>query len=434
MSLTGAVAESRSEAGRVNPPASGGPDYFAVKNHPPPWRLDLRKMSDAERMADSDARRERVGWTSPFRRGSVPACQAAYNQAEACAFKEIWTFNDMNEYFFISVITLFSVRCAAVQALADLSYHTRTNSIAQTNHWGGNPLGHNGAESIFLTNSCLMQYPDGNPSDDASTNWATTQPLVRNANFWLHFAPEITAIPERFATPVTGGANAYKLNGQGGFFAISPRHILTVDHMLGAGNTNDQNLLFIDDKGSNVVRWLIGVVQLSAVDLDVGILNADLPPTVHPFKVLPAGYTNYLPELIQPGLRGQVQLVCCDQWRTVKPALWQMSAYNTGFYLVYFNDNNPAWLGTNGNRTHVGGDSGCPIMALVGTNLVCVTGYDSSAHAPDVSGYIPDINTSMHYLSTNFNLGSDYQVATCDLSRFQPYRPLPPVNLHVIGQ
>ena len=340
----------------------------------------------------------------------------------------------MNRCVFISVLALFSPICLSAQTLVDLSFSIRTNSIAQTNHWGANPLGNNGAESIFLTNPCLLQYPDGNSADVTSTNWSTTQPLVRNTNFWLHFAREITAIPQRFATAVTGGTNAYKLTGQGGFFAISPRHILTVDHMLGAGNTNDQNLLFIDDQGSNVVRWLIGVVELSNVDLDVGILNADLPPTVHPFTVLPFGYTNYLPELILPGLSGQVQLVVCDQWRAVKPALWQMSAYNGMFHLVYFNDDSAIWLGTNGNRAHIGGDSGCPIMALVGTNLVYISEYDSPTTAPDAACYIPDINAAMHHLSTICNSGSDYQLATYDLSGFEPnHRLLPPDNFHVVG-
>ncbi|HTY88103.1 MAG TPA: hypothetical protein VMB80_11605 [Candidatus Acidoferrum sp.] len=340
----------------------------------------------------------------------------------------------MNGCLLISVIALVFPMGLSAQVLGDLSYNIRTNTIAQTNNWGANPLGVNGAESIFSANPCLMQYPDGSPADVASTNWSTTQPLVRNTNFWLHFAPELTAIPERFATAVTGGANALKLNGQGGFVAVSPRHILTVNHMLGAGNTNDQNLLFIDDRGSNVVRWLIGVVELSSVDLDVGILNADLPPTVHPFTVLPLGYTNYLPELNLPGLRGQVQLVVCDQWRAVKPALWQMSAYNGLFHLVYFNDDSAMWLGTNGNRAHVGGDSGCPIMALVGTNLVCVTAYDAGATAPDVSWYTPDLNAAMHNLSTNCNAGSDYQLTPFDLSGFEPnHRLLPPVNFRVIG-
>ena len=379
-----------------------------------------------------------VDEASYFKSLLPPFADCALNQlgwgTVADLSRRVETFNNMNKRLLISVITLFFSIGLFAQVLGDLSYNIRTNSIAQTNNWGANPLGNNGAESIFLINPCLMQYPDGSPADVTSTNWSTTQPLVRNTNFWLHFAPEITAISERFATTVSGGANAYKLNGQAGFFAISPRHILTVDHMLGAGNTNDQNLLFIDDRGSNVVRWLLGVVELSNVDLDVGILNADLPPTVHPFTVLPIGYTNYLPELILPGLRGQVQLVVCDQWRAVKPALWQMSAYNGLFQLVYLNDDSATWLGTNGNRAHIGGDSGCPIMALVGTNLVCVSEYDAGAADPDDSYYIPDINAAMHYLSTQFNLGSDYQLTMYDLTGFDPnHRLLPPANLHVVG-
>ena len=337
----------------------------------------------------------------------------------------------MTKRLFLPVIPLLFPMCLSAQVLGDLAYNSRTNLIAHTNNWGADPLGVNGAESIFFSNPCLPQFMNGGSTGPTSTHWATTQPLVRNTNFWLRFAPEITAIPERFGT---GGASAYALTGQGGFFAISPRHILTVDHMLGAGNTNDQNLLFIDDQGSVVVRRLIGVVELTNVDLDVGILNADLPSTVHPFSVLPFGYTNYLFELMLPALRGRVQMVVCDQWRAVKPALWQMSADNGLFHLVYFNDDSATWLGTNGNRAHIGGDSGCPVMALVGTNLVCVSAYDAGNTAPDVSFYIPDINAVMHALSTNFNAGSDYQLKIVDLSGYMPnHRPAPPMNFRITG-
>ncbi len=336
----------------------------------------------------------------------------------------------MNRCLLLVVLLAFPV-CRSAAVSVNLSANIRTNLVARTNHWGANPLGVNGAESIFLSSPCLPQNIDGSSWGVTSTNWATTQPLVRNTNFWLYCAPEITAIPQRFAT---GGANAYQLGGAGGFMAISPRHILTVNHMLGAGNTNDQNLLFIDERGSNVVRWLVGVVELSSVDFDVGILNADLPPTVHPFTVLPAGYTNYLRQLSVPGLRGQVQLVVCDQWRALKPALWQLSANNGLFNLVYFNDDSPLWLGTNGNRAHIGGDSGCPIMALVGTNLVCVSTYDEGATAPDVAGYIPDINAAMHGLSVACNAGSDYQLTTCNLSGFATNAPsFPPQSFRVVG-
>ena len=339
----------------------------------------------------------------------------------------------MKKCLLTAVVILLAPTCLPAQALGDLSYHIRTNSIAQTNNWGANPLGSNGAEAMFLANPCLVQYPDGNPARVASTNWATTQPLVRNTNFWLHFAPEITAIPERFVTTATGGTNAYKLNGQGALSAISPRHIMTVDHMLGVSNTNDLHVLFIDDRGSNVVRSVIGVVELPNVDLDVGILDADLPPTVHPFKFLPLGYTNYLPELMLSGWKGKVQLIVCDQWRYLKPALWLMTVNSGQFHLVNYTDDSPIWLGTNGNRVHIGGDSGCPFMALVGTNLVYISAYDTDTAGPDASSYAPDINTAMHYLSTNYQAGSDYQLKTYDLSDFVPnHRPPPPNGLHVV--
>lgn len=71
---------------------------------------------------------------------------------------------------------------------------------------------------------------------------------------------------------------------------VSSRHYLRAQHIgaLSAGTL----IAFLDT--NNVIYWRTAVqeVQVGSSDTDVGILNADLPPSVGYLPVIPADYTN----------------------------------------------------------------------------------------------------------------------------------------------
>lgn len=246
------------------------------------------------------------------------------------------------------------------------------------------------------------------PSSEAmfsSANWVTTN-FTPNANFWLKAAPQKTAIVIGEGNPLTGSI---------GGSAVSPRHVINCSHaQFGIGTT----LVFVDDTGSSIVRSVIAVSQIAGTDISVELLNADLPSTIHPFTVLPLTFTNEM-TLMHPN----IQLVGCNQSKQMFPKLtWTFSAFNS--QITTFSS--ALWLGVAWNYSIIGGDSGHPLMIMVGTNLVLVSGWyeafgDGSELEDNYEFYESQINAAMHFLSTNNAVGSDYQLTTADLSGWPTY-------------
>lgn len=257
---------------------------------------------------------------------------------------------------------------------SSLANHLQTNLVANTNGVA--------SEAMFST------------QDFTHTNF------VPNVNFWLKVAPEKTGIVIAHGSPLTSSI---------GGSAVTPRHVLNCNHAaFGAG----QSLFFVDDNGTAVCRTVTQSVYLGSNDVQVMILNADLPATVHPFKVLPASYTNQLPNAAS----GRLALVGMNQDNVMMPKTGSFS-YAPAWYVIAPSDS--TW--GNWSVTIRGGDSGHPLMMLAGTNLVLLSHWWYVVGGPDYSFNTAAINTKLHYLSTNNAAGSDYQLQPADLSAFPSY-------------
>ena len=263
-----------------------------------------------------------------------------------------------------------------------LAYQCVTNTQARTN--GLTPA----SEAMFSTAS-----------------WSTTN-FVRNPNFWLAFAPEKTAI-------VIGQGNP--LTGEIGDAAVSPRHVINCAHApFGVGN----KLLFIDDNGSDVWRTVMANKNYGypGSDINVALLDSDLPSTVNPFKILPTKCVAWLPTLTNSPT---LHIVAANQDKKVFPKLLGKSPWDS----ILLVNSSALWLGTNWNVTIRSGDSGHALMLLVGTNLVLLSHWTSAGSGTFYS-YPTNftlIDAGMHYLSTNNDLSSDYQLSTVNLSAFPTY-------------
>jgi hypothetical protein len=215
-----------------------------------------------------------------------------------------------------------------------------------------------------------------------SPKWST--------NCWLHGVKGLSA--------TCIGYNG-SFAGQFLISMVSPRHYLRAHHVGAPAGL----IAFLDT--NNVVYWRRSLqqVQVENSDTDVGILNADLPPSVGYLPVIPAGFTNFLPvtpySYVQGiGLHQDFRLFSQPMTFFMTGVQWSSMA------------SPPFGLGTNWGIALFGGDSSNPEMILIGNQLVLVSHNFTAAAGPNYLFQEPEINRQMHYLSKNNAVGSDYQL------------------------
>ena len=215
--------------------------------------------------------------------------------------------------------------------------------------------------------------------------------------FWLNGVHGLSATPIGFSN---------QMNGQGLLTMVSPRHYLCATHM------HPENLLagFLD--ADNVLHWRKTLQRVDVGnDTSVGLLDADLPPSVGFLPVLPDNYTNYLPttgnRLVQGIGMNQNMLL-----------FGQAMNFSGAFITWNSRDSVPFGLTTNWNVTIRGGDSSNPNMLLIGDQLVLVSHNYFVGGGPNYARQIPAINQAMHLLSTNNHCHTDYQLTQFSLTNW----------------
>ena len=228
---------------------------------------------------------------------------------------------------------------------------------------------------------------------------------VWSTNFWLQGVKGLSA---------TCLALSNSLGGQGCVTMISPRHCLYANHMhLPPGHFT---AVFLDT--NNVIYWRTNMQNVFITDdISVGILDSDLPQSVGFLPVLPTNFTNYLPSNSSSYVQGigmnQDKCMFSQPMTLGNPeVVW--SSGNTA----------PFGLQTNWNVHLRGGDSSNPEVLLVGNQFVLVS-HNHTEETNTWTGSGPNyvfqfnaINQNMHYLSTNNNVGTDYQLTTFSLTNW----------------
>lgn len=225
---------------------------------------------------------------------------------------------------------------------------------------------------------------------------------VWSTNFWLRGVQGLSATCIGFSN---------QMGAQGLFTMVSPRHYLCATHM----HMEGQLAAFLDT--NNVIRWR-RTVQRADVgnDTTVGILDADLPPSVGYLPVLSADYTNYLPATGQALVQGlgmnQDLRIFGEPMNFAFPPMitWNSASTASG------------GLTTSWNMTIRGGDSSNPAMLLIGDQLVLVSHNYFANGGPNYALQTDAINREMHYLSTNNPAGSDYQLTMFPLTNWPAIR------------
>ena len=256
-----------------------------------------------------------------------------------------------------------------------LAHHMATNAVGRTN-------GYSPGNTVALSGWTWAVY--------SGTNMALLTNSVWSTNFWLKGAQGLSA---------TSIGLSNNPGGQGLPTMVSPRHYLCATHMHPEANP----AAFLDT--NNVVHWRTTLQRVDLeYDVSVGILNADLPAAVGYLPVIPTNYSNYLPtnnSSVVQGIGMNQHMKLFSQPMTFgysHGVIWSSSLAI------------PSGLGTNWSITLGGGDSSAPGMFLVGKQLVLASHNWTVTSGPNYAFQFNLINQKMHYLSTNNNVGTDYQM------------------------
>jgi hypothetical protein len=270
-----------------------------------------------------------------------------------------------------------------------LAYHLSTNAVGRTN----------GFASIY---SAQFELSGWIYDTYSGTNMAHLTNAIWSTNFWLKGVQGLSATSIGFSNC---------LGAQGSVTMISPRHCIYANHM--HWPPGYFMAAFLDT--NNVVHWRTNMQNLNfGGDTSVGILDSDLPASVGFIPVLPTNYVDYLPingSIVQGIGRNQgVRMYGLPAQMGLSGVSWN------------YQNADPFGLTTNWNVSTRPGDSSNPIMLLVDNQLVLISHHGSYGGGPNYSGQFEAINQTMHYLSTNNNAGTDYQLSPISLTNWPAIR------------
>ena len=247
-----------------------------------------------------------------------------------------------------------------------LAFHLSTNAAGYARGFAGN----------WDDKGALSGWHYG---DYTGTNIALLTNAAWSTNFWLAGVSGLSAT-------CLGYSNG--MGGQGLVTMVSPRHYLFATHMHPEGYL----AAFLDT--NNVIHWRTTLERVDVSDdTSVGILNADLPPSVGFLPVLPPDFARYLPTNNTAFVQG---IAVNQNWRVFSQPMTFMFP---GFVAWDSHGAAPFGLGTNWNITIRAGDSSNPDMLLIGRQLVLVAHTFSVQAGPNYALQFDAINRQMHSLS-----------------------------------
>lgn len=261
-----------------------------------------------------------------------------------------------------------------------LAYHLSTNAAGHAEGFTGN-----------YHDMVVIQAPN-------STNLDRLTSATWSSACWLKGVRGLSATPIGFTNV---------LGSQGLPTMVSPRHYLCATHT----HPESYTIAFLDT--NNVVYWRKTLQRVDVgEDTSVGILNADLPPSVGFLPMLPANFTNYLPATssnLAQGI-GMNQDLCL---------FGQPMTFGKGTFVIWDSAKTvPDGLAKNWNVTLRGGDSSCPDMLLIGHQLVLVSHNYFVQGGPNYANQITNINQAMHQLSKKHHVRKDYQLTEFPLTNW----------------
>jgi len=235
---------------------------------------------------------------------------------------------------------------------------------------------------------------------------------IRNTNVWVA-SYDVTCVAVYNSTGMELSTNAccpWETATRRAGTLVSPRHLVFAHHYL---IPNGTQLRFVDRNNGVVPRTLTDSVNITGTDLQIGVLNADIPASQISFaRVLPANYTNYFPST----LRG-IPAMCFNKvpQAVVSDIGAVLPSPTNATVIVYAIPNDVERKRLYADK--ISGDSGQPAFIILNGQLVLLNIWTGGGPGTGnfIASYADQINATMR------KLGGSYRLTPVDLSGYTRY-------------
>ena len=230
---------------------------------------------------------------------------------------------------------------------------------------------------------CLSRFVDYPPSRGklGFPRCLWEKPFPANDKFWLKDVDFSCASPWN---DTCGAVRAGTL--------ISKRHVIFAKHFpLWRGC----RILFVDQEGEVCPCSVAATKAIEKCDIMIAVLDYEVTANIHPAKILPANYADYI------GDGKGLPIVTFNQ--SEKTFLTECHGITTDS-IIHFVPTNPVWKALGGKI--VVGDSGNPAFLLIGNEpilLYCLLS-GGVGHGPPIHYYRREIQAAMDELCPGYKL------------------------------
>jgi len=205
--------------------------------------------------------------------------------------------------------------------------------------------------------------------------------------------------------------------------AITKRHAVLANHYkYGAGTT----VRFITSNNAIVTKTVVQSARIfqdgAGTDAYMVLLDSDLPESITPCKLFPAGYADYLPAGVDPNSYAatDIPLLAIDQQEKGIVLDFNKHGYPQEEANVLYGKPTLA------DRIAfyepiIGGDSGNPVFAAIGSELWLLSTFWGSYVGPFYGELTSELNAMIVTLDTLQNNMTGYTVTEGDLSSYTTY-------------
>lgn len=193
--------------------------------------------------------------------------------------------------------------------------------------------------------------------------------------------------------------------------AITPRHIVGAAHYsnpITIGGTQR----FVAADGTVVNRTVTHTRKIESADIQLSLLDSDLPASIIPASILPSDWATYLRRIADPAniLLG---IPCILRNQFAEARVFDLARLNTlnASFRIPSDAARSFWY-----RELIPGDSGGPAMLLIAGKLILVTTWTGSFSGP--SYHAVNWSTEITTLDALASINTGYAPSVVDLSTF----------------